>query len=177
MDLIEKTLSKKTVYDGNIFSVTNEEVALPNGEHALREIVLHKGGVGIIPITYDNKIVMVKQFRNGVKNITLEIPAGKLENNEDVLICAKRELKEETGYTAGEITKVITMYASPAYVSETDYLFVAKDLVKGESAPDNDEFVEILEIPIETLKEMLFKNEIKDSKTIIAILIADKYKY
>ncbi len=177
MDLIEKTLSKKTVYDGNIFSVAKEEVELPNGDKAFREIVLHKGGVGIIPITYDNKLVMVRQFRNGVKNLTLEIPAGKLEKDEDISLCAQRELKEETGYTAGEITKAITMYASPAYVSETDYLFVAKDLVKGESQPDKDEFVEILEIPIEKLKEMVFKNEIKDSKTIIAILIADKYKY
>lgn len=177
MELIEKTLKKEVIYKGSILELSKEEVLLPDGTTADREIITHSGGVGIVPITEDNKIVLIKQFRNAAKTITLEIPAGKFENAEKPEVCAARELKEETGYTAGELISAVNMFASPAYTSEFDYLYVAKDLKKGIASPDSDEFIQCVEYDIDELKEMVFNKKITDAKTIIGILIADRYKY
>lgn len=177
MELFEKTLSSEMKYKGKVVNMRVDTVELPNGKRAMRDIVEHPGGVGVAAITENNELLMVKQFRAGPKKVLLEIPAGKLEKGEDPELCAMRELEEETGFTAKEFFKVSEAYSSPGFTDELLHIYVAKGLVPTKTNPDEDEFLEIEKIPISELKEMIKKHEICDAKSIIAILISEKYMY
>ncbi|MBQ2897344.1 MAG: NUDIX hydrolase [Clostridia bacterium] len=142
-----------------------------------RDIVEHPGGVGIAAITDNNELLMVKQFRAGPKKVLLEIPAGKLEKGEDPKVCGMRELAEETGYTSSEFFKVAETYSSPGFTDELIHIYVARGLRPTQGAPDEDEFLKIEKIPISELKEMVDRCEICDAKSVIAILMSEKYMY
>jgi len=174
MNYEEKTIKREHIYKGNIIKVESLTVTLPNGKEATRDLVIHPGASVVIPIDNNGEIYMVRQYRKPIDKISLEIPAGKLDAGEDPLVCARRELKEETGLTAGNIKHLISIHSTPGFCNEVLHLYVATDLKAGESCADEDEFISTEKYPISELLNMILNHEITDAKTIIGILMADK---
>lgn len=168
----EKTIATKEIFSGKIIDVQVDDVTLPNGEQSKREIVKHPGAVAIIPITKDQKIIFVEQYRKPLEKSLIEIPAGKLEIGEEPQITAVRELEEETGYTTSELTFVTSFYTSPGFANELIHIYMTDQLealthpVKG----DDDEFVEVLELTLEEAETYVKEQRIQDAKTNYAIL-------
>ncbi|WFA09704.1 NUDIX hydrolase [Tissierella sp. Yu-01] len=171
----EKTMKCERIYEGKILNLRIDTVELPEKKYSKREIVEHPGGVGIVTITDDNSIILVKQYRKAVNKTLLEIPAGKLEVNEEPRETAIRELKEETGYDAKELKYLLEFYTSPGYCNEKIYLFLASDLVEGDQKLDEGEYCEIVKYSFDELLKMIDRGEIIDSKTIIGIFAAKDY--
>lgn len=170
MDMREKQLSSEYFFEGHIMKARLDEVSLPNGRTAPREICEHLGGVGVLPIDRDGNVILVRQFRYAFDAELLEIPAGKMDHGpEDAAECGKRELKEETGCTAGRFVPLGAMYPSPGFLTEVTYLFAALDLEEGEMQPDEDEFVEVVRLPLAEAAAMIERDEIRDAKTIAAM--------
>lgn len=165
----EKTIKSEKIYEGKILSLKVDTVEMPDKKYSKREIVEHVGGVGILAVTEDEKIVLVKQYRKAVGKTLLEIPAGKSEINEEPRETAIRELKEETGYDAEEFKYINEFYPTPGYCTEKIHIFLAEGLKKGEQDLDPFEFMDIYEIDLEEAHKMIFTGEIIDAKTIIAI--------
>ena len=137
---------------------------------ARREVCEHVGGVGVLPVDRSGNIILVRQFRYPYDTELLEIPAGKLDHGaEDFAACGARELKEETGCTAGRIVPLGAQYPSPGFLTEVVHLFAALDLTEGEMQPDEDEFVEVVRLPIAEVEAMIARDEIRDAKTIVAM--------
>lgn len=170
--LFETELSRTYPFEGKVFDVAVCQAELPNGTKVRRDVVCHSGGVCVLPIDENGMVTMVRQYRYGVGEVTLEIPAGKLERGEDPLEAVKRELSEETGYTADEIIPLHLDYSSPAILSEVIYIYLARGLHGGKPHPDEDEFLEIERHSLSELLEMVMAGEIADGKTQIAILKA-----
>lgn len=175
MELYEKQLSSAVKYKGKVLSLREDEVELPDKSKSMREVVEHNGAVGVAAITENKEIVLVKQFRSGIKRVTLELPAGKLEIGEEPLECGKRELTEETGYKANKYKKLTSFATSPAILEEIIHLYLATDLTKGEVSPDAGEFVDTVVLTLDKAKEMVLSGEIEDAKTIIGILFICEY--
>ena len=175
MKFYEKQVETTTVYEGIIVNVRRDIAELQNGNRAMREVVEHPGGVGIVAVTKENKVLMVRQYRYPMEVEVLEIPAGKLDKGEDPFECAKRELSEETGYTAGKYVDFGVMYPSPGFCRETLYLYLALDLKAGEMHLDENELLSVEEIQIDELMEKIMSNELCDAKTIIGIMKAKEY--
>ncbi|HRR76114.1 MAG TPA: NUDIX hydrolase [Ruminococcus sp.] len=172
MHLEEKTLSSDVEFEGKIFTITHDIVELENGSTAVRDVLLHHGGVCVIPVTENNEIYMVKQYRYPFRRVTLEVPAGKLEKGEDHAECGRRELLEETGCVCSEYIYLGEMYPTPAYNTEVTYMYLAKGLEIRKQDLDEDEFLDVVTLPISKAVDMVMKDEIKDGKTQIAILKA-----
>ena len=172
MHLDEKTISSETIYEGKIFTVTRDKALLENGTEAVREVVHHNGGVTVIPITENNEVLMVKQFRYPHGKVMLEIPAGKLEKGESHYDCGKRELLEETGCTCADYKSLGEIVPTPAYVSEVIHLYLARGLTFSKQSLDEDEFLDVEKVPLDKAYQMVLKGEITDSKTQIGILRA-----
>ncbi len=170
MNLIEKRIDTEYIFNGKIINMRKDTVELPNGEKAFREIVEHNGGICIAPLTEENELIFVKQYRCPYEEILLELPAGKREGNEDTLEGAIRELKEETGAKAGKIISLGQLYPTVAYCSEIIWMYLATDLTFGEQSLDQDEFLDVIKIPLDKAVELVLNGEIKDSKTQVAIL-------
>lgn len=170
MHLEEKTISSEMMYDGKIIKLLRDSVELENGKTALREVIKHPGGVGIVPLDEDNNVLMVRQFRYPHGKVLLEIPAGKLEYGENPRECGLRELKEETGCICDSFEYLGNLIPTPAYDTEVIHMYLARGLHSGEQNPDEDEFLEIEKIPLEKAVEMIMNNEIADAKTQIALL-------
>ena len=171
MEMREKTLSQEYHFKGHIMAARLDQVELPNGHTAAREVCEHLGGVGVLPIDKDGNIILVRQYRYPYDEIMLEIPAGKLDHgdDEDAADCGLRELKEETGCTAGRIVPLGCIYPSPGFLTEVVHLFAALDLTDGEMQPDEDEFVEVVRLPLAEVEAMVERNEIRDGKTVVAL--------
>lgn len=169
--LEEKTVSSEKIFTGRVISLQVDEVELPNGRTSKREIVKHPGAVAIIPITDENKIVMVEQFRKPLERTLIEIPAGKLEKGEEPKQTAIRELEEETGYECQSLEWLISFYTSPGFADEIVHLYVAKGLTKKKNAAtlDEDEFVNIVEVTLEEAIDLVKSKKIYDAKTAYAI--------
>lgn len=172
MDYTEHLYRQLNGYKGLIINTSLDRVVLQNGEHSLREVVEHPGGVTIIPIDENGYVYCVRQFRYAVGEHLLEVPAGKLEPGEDPMTCAIRELSEETGISAEEYIDLGKMYPSPGYCKETLYIFMARKLSFGEAHPDENEFLDVEKIHIDELYRAVTSNEISDAKTIVAIMKA-----
>lgn len=172
MHLEEKKMSSELIYDGRIFKVSRDKALLENGKTADREVVHHSGGVTVIPVTDNNEILMVKQYRYPHEKVMLEIPAGKLEPGETHYDCGKRELLEETGCTCKNYEYVGEVVPTPAYLTEVIHMYIATGLEFSEQKLDEDEFLEVEKVPLEKAVEMVMKGEITDSKTQIGILKA-----
>ena len=170
-DLTETRLSRREIFDGKVLHVVEDTVRLPNGETATREICLHVGAVCVLPLLPDGQVLMERQFRYAHGRVFLEIPAGKLNfAGEDPLEAAKRELREETGAAAGKYTCLGGLDTSPALIDEKITMYLAEDLTFGERALDDDEFLEVERVPLDTLFDMVMRGEIRDAKTQIAVL-------
>jgi ADP-ribose pyrophosphatase len=171
----EKTISSEMIYEGRILNLRKDKVLVKDGKTSYREIVEHNGGVALAAVTPEGKMVMVRQYRKAAEKAVLEVPAGKIEKGEDNRLTAERELKEETGYSAGRIEHITSFYSSIGYSTEVIYLYYATDLTPGETEFDDNEAIEILEYDIPELKRMVLSGEIEDSKTIAAILLVEPY--
>ncbi|MEG0392104.1 MAG: NUDIX hydrolase [Anaerovoracaceae bacterium] len=166
----EETLSSERIYEGRIVNLRKDKVTVKSGTSS-REIVEHNGGAVAVALTKENKLVMVKQFRKAVERVVLELPAGKLEGDEDPEEAVKRELREETGYVAGTVSKLSTMLPSVGYTQERLHIYLAEDLVGGETDFDENEARDLVDYDGEGGCEMIMKGEIQDAKTIIGVLM------
>lgn len=168
-------ISSEQVFDGKVIKVFLDDVRLPDGREARWERVQHPGAVGIVPMLDETTLLMVRQYRHAVRDVLLEIPAGKLDRDEPPEECASRELREEVGYGAGKMMKLAEFYNSPGYSDERFCLYLAKDLApeKGESEPD--EFLEVVKVDLNDALAMISQESIKDAKSIIGITLTDLF--
>ncbi|MDR1952512.1 MAG: NUDIX hydrolase [Elusimicrobiota bacterium] len=173
----EKLFKKNLIHKGRAVDFYCDEIVLPNNHHSFREYLGHPGAAAVLPFLDKKTIVLVKQYRYPVKQATLELPAGKLEKGESPVKGVKRELKEETGYSAKKIEKLIQFYPSTAFSNELLHIFAATDLVCGKTNPDEDEFVANEILDFDEAVKMVYNGKIMDAKTIIALLLwANKNK-
>ena len=172
-NLTETKTGSEEIFDGFILHVFKDTVQLPNGHPATREVIRHIGAVGVVPVTDDGKVIVERQFRYPLNRVITEIPAGKLDSfTEDRLSAAKRELEEETGYTAKEWIEIGDYYPTPAYCDERITLYLARGLTQGQRHLDEDEFLNFEAVPLEELLEDVMAGRITDGKTQVAILKA-----
>ena len=174
MNYEEKTVSEKHIYTGKIINVDLLTVTLPDGRQATRDIITHPGASVVVPLNEKGEVYMVRQYRKPIEDVSLEIPAGKLDHGEDPKVCAERELKEETGLVAEHVTHLISIHSTPGFSNEVLHLYVATGLSEGESCADEDEFISTEKYAVAELEDLILKGEITDAKTIIGILYADK---
>lgn len=172
----EKIINWKEVFRGKLLTLKVAEVELANGVVSTREVVQHRGAVAILPILPSGGILLVSQFRLPAGKALLEIPAGTLDPQEEPLICAQRELKEETGYVAGRWQKLASVFLAPGYSTERIHIFLAEELSPGEMSPDQDEILSLKRFPLPQLLKMIEEGEIEDAKTIIALLLYNNLK-
>ena len=172
MKLKEKQLSTKKMYECFFMKLYEDEVLLPNGEKSTRIYIKHDGASAVLPITINNTVLLIKQFRYPIGVVSLEIPAGKKdEPGEDGLLCAKRELEEETGHQSNNIKKIMDLHNCVGYSDEKIEMFIAYDCDRVENPldMDEDEFIELVECTINDVKQYLKNGEITDAKTIVAL--------
>lgn len=169
---IEKIITSKNIYDGRIVKLDINEVELPNGQIAKREVVSHKPGVSIVAIDDKNNFIFVKQFRSGIGDELIEIPAGLVENGENPKSAARRELQEEIGYDCNNLELLCSFYPSPGFCNEVTYIYLATNLIKSSLPKDEDEFIELIRIPMEEIKSLYNKEYTVDGKTILGITLA-----
>ena len=174
MELYEKKISSRRVFDGVVVKLDVDQVELPDGSRSVREVVCHPGAVCVIPVTDSGEVIMVKQFRYAMGQVLLEVPAGKLEPNEEPLSAALRELEEESGVVASNVEHIGELYTTVAIFDERIQIYLATGLSYKNAHPDQGEFVEVTKIPLSQLVDMVMNGEIKDAKTQIAILKADR---
>ena len=167
----ETTVSSDLIYTGKTIQLRVDTVEVPNKGYQKREIIEHKGAVAIVAITNDNKVVLVKQYRKAIEKEIYELPAGKIEIGETPLECAIRELKEETGYSVDSLKLIHKYYTTPGFSNQLVFIYLAKNLIPGESHLEEDEFLEVYEIDREEAYNMVINNEICDSKTVIGLLL------
>ena len=172
MHLFEKTIDSEVKYEGKILTVCSDKAELENGAIVSRDVIRHNGGVGVVPVTDDGDVLFVRQFRYPFQKVLMEIPAGKLNAGEDHAEAGRRELQEETGCTCREYTFLGEMYPTPAYNSEITYIYMARELEFQNQSLDEDEFLDVIKVPVSRAVEMVMSGEIKDGKTQIAVLKA-----
>ncbi len=172
MHLSEKTVTSELIFDGKIITVKKDTAELENGEIVNRELVLHPGGVCVVPINENGEVLMVKQFRYPFKEALTEVPAGKLEFGEDHREAGLRELREETGAVCEKFEYMGVCYPSVAYLSEKIHMYLATGLTFENQDLDDDEFLDVIKIKLEDAVEMVMNNQLPDAKTQCAILKA-----
>jgi len=173
-ELRETKISSETVFKGKLLHVTRDQVELPNGKHSLREGIHHPGAVVIVPFLDAKTLIMERQYRYYPDQIFYELPAGKTDPGEDFLTTGKRELLEETGYAADTWIFLSHLYPAIGYADEKMAVFAARDLKLKQIDRDEDEFLEIIEMPLDTAMEMLRRGEITDAKTMVGLFWAEK---
>ena len=170
MDLTEVKLRRKDVFEGKIMTVHVDDVRLPNGEEATREVVDHVDGAAVLALDEANRVLVVRQYRYVFGKVLDELPAGKLDAGEDHRPAAIRELSEETGLEAGELTYLGCLLASPGFCTERLHMYLARDLRKKESHPDEDEFLNVITMPFQQLLEQVMDGTVEDAKTVATVL-------
>ncbi len=170
MNMEEIKISRREIHRGRILNVYEDTVRLADGSTALREVIEHFGGSCVAALDERNQLLMVRQFRYGAGKPLWELPAGKLEQGEDPMACATRELIEETGFRAGKWQSLGVLHPTPAYCQEVIYMYYATNLSADRQQLDEGEFLEVAAIPFERAVQMVMHGEITDAKTVIAIL-------
>jgi ADP-ribose pyrophosphatase len=174
--LREERLSGEDIYGGIFLNMKRDQVSLPNGNQAVREYLTHPGAVAILAILDDGRVVLERQYRYPIAKACLEIPAGKLDPKENHLVCAQRELAEETGYTAQKWSFIRRIHPVISYSTEFIDIYLAEGLVSGKSHLDEEEFLDVFAAPLEQLLEWVEQGEITDVKTTIATYWLDRYR-
>lgn len=174
--LTETRISGELAYDGHFLKVQKDQIALPDGKQTAREYVLHPGAVVILPLLDDGTVLMERQFRYPLNQVFIEFPAGKIDPDEDALDCAKRELEEETGYSAAEWQYVCTIHNAIAYSDEHLDLYLARGLRAGQSKLDEGEFLETFTASVDELLQWVREGKITDVKTVIGVFWLDKLR-
>ena len=174
--LFESRISSEKVYDGKLLKIHRDEVRLPNGDASVREYTLHPGAVMMIPELPDGRLVMERQFRYPLQKVFLEFPAGKIDAGEDPLQTAVRELREETGYEARCWDYLTVIHPVISYSTEAIHLYRASDLTLGERRLDDNEFLDVVLVPLETLMDAIKKGEVTDVKTVIGAFWLEKMR-
>lgn len=171
--LLSTTLSQKTVYEGLIIDVAHMQVRLPNGQEMTLEAVLHKGAAAVVPVDAEDNIYLVRQHRAVAGLLTLEIPAGKLDYvGEPHIACAERELQEETGLKCEKLEHLTDLVTTPAFCTEKIGIFLATGLSQHETHLDDDEFIDVVKMPLTQAVQLVMRGEIPDAKTITGVLMA-----
>ena len=166
-----KRIKRELMYKGSIIPVYADTIELPNGKCVIWDYIEHDGAAAVVPVLDDGRILVVRQYRNALDRITLEIPAGKLDAKDELGVeCAMRELEEETGYSSESFEWLIDICSLVAFTNEKVQVYVAMNLMKTAQKLDEDEFVEVEAYTVDELKNMIFEGVIQDSKTIAAIL-------
>ncbi|ALK98101.1 ADP-ribose pyrophosphatase [Massilia sp. WF1] len=173
--LRETRIEGELAYDGHFLKVTRDRIKLPDGSESQREFIRHPGAVVILPLLPDGRVLLERQFRYPNDRVFIEFPAGKIDPGEASLACAKRELEEETGYTAKDWHFVCTIHNAIAYSDEHLDIFLARDLTQGEAKLDDGEFLELFTATIPELLEMVKRGEITDVKTVIGTFWLEKF--
>jgi len=172
-ELVERLISSQTVFTGRLISVHVDEVELPGGHRARREVVTHPGAVAIVPLLADGRVIMVRQYRHAAGQVLYELPAGTLAPGESALECAKRELAEETGYEAEHVRLLFSAYLSPGYSSEIIHVFCASGLRHTATAgPDEDERLEVVTLPLSEAVAMVGRGEVQNAAAMCGLLAA-----
>jgi ADP-ribose pyrophosphatase len=176
-----KTLSSKTVYQGNVFWVTRDEVQEPAGVKATRDVIRHNGSVVILAVDTESSpkdpgILLIRQYRHAAGKLLLELPAGRIEPGEKLIPAGKRELIEETGYRAKRWSHHVNYYASPGFLTETMTILLAEGLTQGEASPEEDEKIELHMTPLSQVLRLIHTGKIEDGKTLIGVLLYDSLR-
>jgi ADP-ribose pyrophosphatase len=174
--LREERLSGEDIYGGIFLNMKRDKVSLPDGNQAIREYLTHPGAVAILAILDDGRVLLERQYRYPISRACLEIPAGKLDPQEDHFACAQRELAEETGYTAQKWSFIRRIHPVISYSTEFIDIYLAEGLVSGKSQLDQEEFLDVFAAPLEQLLEWVEQGEITDVKTTIATYWLDRYR-
>lgn len=170
MDKFER-LNRELVYHGVIIDFYKDTIKVPNGNVVEWDFIGHKGAAAVLPVTDEGKILMVRQYRNALDRVTLEIPAGGLNApDEPTIDAAARELQEETGYTCERLEYLLTVRTTVAFCNEKIDIYLARNLVPGDQNLDEDEFIEVEAYEVEELCEMIYRGALQDSKTVSAIM-------
>ena len=171
LDMTERMLRSESIFEGAVLHVKKDTVSLPSGATSTREYCVHKGAVAVLPLTADGEVILVRQFRYAPGRVFLEVPAGKLDSVDEVpREAALRELREETGAVCQTLTPIGALIPSPALLTEKIHMFLAEGLTFGDTDPDEDEFLEIVKMPLSELVDMTLRGEIEDAKTQIMAL-------
>lgn len=171
-DLIEEKVSSEDVFDGNLLHVKKDTVRLQNGNIAYREWIKHPGASAVVPVTPEGRLIFVRQYRYPIQQVTLEIPAGKLDaEGEDPLDCARRELSEETGYQAEKYTFLTKLATTVGFSNEFIYIYAAEGLTAGRQHPDEDEFINVCTLTMDEAMAKIRSGEICDAKSVTAVLL------
>jgi ADP-ribose pyrophosphatase len=165
---MEKWITKEEIHKGKIFSLWGGEVALDNGDKTGREYIKHRGGVAIVPVV-DNSVILIRQFRIAIERDVIELPAGRLEPDEEPVRCAERELEEEIGYRAKELIPLASYFSSVGFTDERMHIFLAQNLEKTKLKLEADERIREVILPIEVIEEKLAAQAFEDAKTIIGL--------
>jgi ADP-ribose pyrophosphatase len=174
MDLTEKQLDSKVVYDGNFINVRKDTVLLPDGSTSTREYITHPGAVAMLALLDNGNLVMERQFRYPLRREFIELPAGKIDQGEDILVTAQRELLEETGYVASEWIHLTTAWPCIGYADERMEYFLARGLTHVGRKLDDGEFLEVFELSLQDALEWIRQGKINDSKTILGLFWLEK---
>ena len=174
-DLIETKISSEVIASGGMLTIRRDQVRLPNGGTSQREFVLHPGAVIVIPLLDNGNLILERQFRYPLNRVFIELPAGKIDKGEDILMTAQRELLEETGYTATDWVYLSQQHPCIGYSNEVIYTFLARGLSAGDHQRDEDESLQLFEASLDDCLAMIQHGEITDGKTIITLLWAEKY--
>jgi len=171
-----RIVKSEVIFRGKVFNTIVNQIEYESGNKAVREVAEHPGGAVVVPLTSDGKIVMVTQHRFPMNEVLLELPAGKLNKDENPLVCAVRELEEETGYKSDNVTELGSIYTTPGYSTEKLWIYLAKDLKPGDHNREEGEFgMEVFELSLDEIEDKIYKGEIVDSKTICGIYLAKKF--
>lgn len=175
VDLTEHQISSETIASGGMLTVKRDQVKLPNGHTSQREYVIHPGAVVVVPILPNGNVILEKQFRYPLHQVFIELPAGKIDANETVLTTGQRELLEETGYTAREWVRLGCQHPCIGYSNEVIHMYLAQGLTAGQHRRDEDEMLEVFNVPFDECISMILSGEITDGKSIVALYFAEKY--
>jgi len=176
-DLKEHKISSTQIFSGKLIDLYLDNVRLPNGKQSTREWLDHPGAVCLVPILNNGDILLIRQFRYGPREEFIEIPAGKLDKNEEPLKCGLRELEEETGYKSNKLTFLTNIHPAIGFSNEKMWMYLAEELELSEKKLDDDEFLELLPTPLNVALEWVFSGKITDVKTIIGILWMKELKF